>query len=68
MAMTLRTDSELEKALDTLVREENTSKQDAIRRAVIEKAKRYERKAELASISAAAREEWAETLHRLGTV
>ena len=40
MAMTLRTDDELENALTELAEVEGTSKQEAIRRAVLEKRDR----------------------------
>jgi predicted transcriptional regulator len=68
MAMTLRTDSALEAALDILVAEEKASRQEVTRRAVIERAERYARKHELDALSAEAKAEWAETLERLGTV
>jgi metal-responsive CopG/Arc/MetJ family transcriptional regulator len=67
MAMTLRTDAALEAALDVLVAEERTSRQEAIRRAVIERAERYARRREIADLSEAARAEWDETLRRLGS-
>lgn len=37
MALTLRTDEELERALGALAEEEGRSRQDVIRRAVVEK-------------------------------
>ena len=40
MALTVRTDEQLEQALDALAETEGTSKQEVIRRAVLE---RYER-------------------------
>jgi len=68
MAMTLRTDTALEAALDVLVAEEKASRQEVTRRAVIERAERYTRQRELAALSAEAKSDWAETLERLGTV
>jgi hypothetical protein len=68
MAMTLRTDTALEAALDVLVAEEKASRQEVTRRAVIERAERYTRARELAALSAEAKSDWAETLERLGTV
>ena len=41
MALTVRTDEQLEQALDALAESEGTSKQEVIRRAVLE---RYERR------------------------
>ena len=68
MAMTLRTDSALEEALETLVSRESGSRQEVIRRAVIERASRYEREERIAALSGEAKADWAETLDRLGTV
>jgi hypothetical protein len=68
MAMTLRTDTALEAALDVLVAEEKASRQEVTRRAVIERAERYTRARKLAELSAEAKSDWAETLERLGTV
>lgn len=68
MAMTLRTDAALERALDILVAEEDSSRQEAIRRAVIEKAERYAKRREIEALSGEAKAEWAKTLDRLGTV
>jgi len=67
MAFTLRTDSTLEAALEVLLAEESGSQQEIVRRAIIERAGRYERRRKLASLSAEAKEEWASTLERLGS-
>ncbi len=68
MALTLRTDSELEKALTELAEAEGTSKQEAIRRAVIEKRDRVSRRARVEAISKELLVEWADVLDRLGKV
>lgn len=68
MAMTLRTDPELEAALATLAEAEGISRQEIIRRAVLD---RYERSGHLArvrdSVSRMA-DEWSDVLQRLGDV
>ena len=66
--MTVRTDAELERALTALAEAEGTSKQEVIRRAVLD---RYERAAHVAKVDAAAdrlAERWADVLDRLGNV
>lgn len=68
MAMTLRTDSALEAALEALTAAEGVSRQEVVRRAVLERARRAERKDVIEGLTAEALEEWADTLHRLGTV
>lgn len=68
MALTLRTDSELEKALDALVAAEGTSRQEVIRRAVIDRYHRQEHVELVASSSAKLRERWGDVLERLGSV
>jgi predicted transcriptional regulator len=68
MALTLRTDSELEAALEALVAAEGLSRQELIRRAVME---RYERTVHRDLIHSSADRlvvEWADVLDRLGTV
>ena len=64
--MTLRTDAELELALAELAEAEGTSKQEAIRRAVIEKRDRVSRRARLDAITSDLLVEYAEALDRLG--
>ena len=51
MAMTLRTDDELERALTELAEAEGISKQEAVRRAVIEKRDRVSHRTRLEAIS-----------------
>ncbi|MDN4476947.1 ribbon-helix-helix protein, CopG family [Demequina sp. SYSU T00192] len=67
MAMTLRTDSVLEEALELLVREEGLSRQEIVRRAVLERAEKVSRRNRLASLTEEALDEWSETLARLGS-
>lgn len=64
--MTLRTDSALEAALELLVREEGLSRQEIIRRAVLERAEKASRRQRLADLTDEALAEWSETLERLG--
>ena len=68
MALTLRTDAELEAALTALAEEEGTSRQEIIRRSVLE---RYERSVHVVRVDDASsrmREQWADVLERLGSV
>ncbi len=67
MALTLRTDDELERALDALAKQEGLSRQEVIRRAVLE---RYERAGHRARVEQAAgrlRDRWRDVLDRLGS-
>lgn len=64
--MTLRTDAALEQALDVLTRSEGVSRQEAVRRAVIDRARTIERREQVLALTEEALEEWAETLERLG--
>jgi predicted transcriptional regulator len=67
MAMTLRTDGELEQALDALAKSEGLSRQEVIRRAVLE---RYERAGHRARVDESARrmiDRWGDVLDRLGS-
>ena len=68
MAMTLRTDDELDRALAALAAAEGTSRQEIIRRAVLE---RYERSGHAARVQESTGrliDKWGDVLHRLGTV
>jgi predicted transcriptional regulator len=68
MAMTLRTDEELDKALTELAEAEGTSRQEVIRRAVLD---RYARSAHTARVTESAErlaDKWSDVLQRLGTV
>lgn len=68
MAMTLRTDPEFEAALAFLAQHDGGSKQEAVRRAVMERAAREGHRNRVAELSAQAVSDWAETLDRLGTI
>jgi len=68
MALTLRTDPELELALAALADAEGTSKQEVIRRAVIEKYERSDRKARLDVVVSDLLVEYKDALDRLGSV
>ncbi len=68
MAMTLRTDPEFEAALAFLATHDDGSKQEAVRRAVLERAARLGHGDRVAALSAESKNRWAETLDRLGTV
>jgi hypothetical protein len=68
MALTLRTDEELERALTTLAEQEGLSRQEIIRRAVLE---RYERAGHRARVDDSAQrmvDRWGDVLDRLGSV
>jgi len=68
MALTLRTDDELEKALTALAEAEGASRQEIIRRAVLE---RYERSGHAARVQQSSErliDRWGDVLDRLGTV
>lgn len=68
MALTLRTDSELEKALDALVAAEGISRQEVIRRAVIDYHDRHGLDVEVRASARRNIEKWGDVLDRLGTV
>jgi len=68
MAMTLRTDEELEQALTDLAEAEGTSRQEIIRRAVLDRHARAGHVREVREGSQAMRERWADVLDRLGSV
>jgi predicted transcriptional regulator len=68
MAMTLRTDEELDNALAALADAEGASRQEIIRRAVLD---RYERNGHAARVSQSSSrmiDQWGDVLDRLGTV
>lgn len=68
MAFTLRTDEELEKALESLAKDEGLSRQEVIRRAVLD---RYERTRHGERVNTSADrmlERWGDVLDRLGSV
>ena len=66
MAMTVRTDPEMEKALTALAEAEGASRQEIIRRAVLD---RYERRGHRARVEASSDrmlDRWGDVLERLG--
>ncbi len=68
MALTVRTDAELEKALTALAASEGASRQEIIRRAVLE---RYERAGHAAAVQDSSSRmiaKWGDVLQRLGSV
>ena len=67
MAMTLRIDDELERALAALAEAEGTSRQEIVRRAVLERHARSGHAARVQESSARLAEQWGDVLHRLGT-
>ncbi len=68
MAFTLRTDAELDAALDELAAIQGLSKQEVVRRAVLDLHRRTRHRSRVAAASAASRERWSEVLDRLGSV
>ncbi|MFN8125446.1 MAG: CopG family transcriptional regulator [Candidatus Nanopelagicales bacterium] len=68
MALTLRTDDTLEEALTALAEEEGTSRQEVIRRAVLERYERRLHAARVTESSARLAERWSDVLDRLGSV
>jgi predicted transcriptional regulator len=66
MAMTVRTDPEMEKALTALAQAEGASRQEVIRRAVLD---RYERQGHRSRVEASSDrmiDRWGDVLERLG--
>jgi predicted transcriptional regulator len=68
MALTLRTDAELERALDLLCEQEGLSRQELVRRAVLDRAERAGHRKRVDAAAERAVERWNDVLHRLGTV
>jgi hypothetical protein len=68
MAMTLRTDAELDAALAALSAVEGASRQEIVRRAVLERYERSGHAARVEESSARMMERWRDVLDRLGSV
>ncbi len=68
MALTLRTDEALEAALTALAKEEGTSRQEVIRRAVMEKYERQGHQSNVRSTAERMIDRWGDVLDRLGSV
>jgi hypothetical protein len=66
--MTLRTDEELDRALSELAAEEGISRQEIIRRAVLDRYARAGHGARVTDSSARMIDKWSDVLERLGTV
>jgi predicted transcriptional regulator len=67
MAFTIRTDPILEEALDALARAEGISRQEIVRRSVIERYKRSAHVARVADSTQRMVTRWSDVLERLGT-
>lgn len=68
MALTLRTDIELERALDALVEDEGLSRQEVIRRAVLERYERAGHARRVADSTDRMIDRWDDVLDRLGSM
>lgn len=68
MALTLRTDEQLERALDALAADEGLSRQEVIRRAVLERYERAGHARRVAGSTDRMMERWGDVLDRLGTM
>lgn len=68
MALTLRTDDQLEAALTALSEAEGTSRQEIIRRAVLDRYERTLHRQHVQEAAAEAIAEWGDVLDRLGKV
>jgi predicted transcriptional regulator len=66
MAMTLRVDEELDRALTELAELEGTSKQEVIRRAVLEKHASSSHRARVQDAAERMLDRWGDVLDRLG--
>lgn len=64
----MRTDDELEHALDTLAAAEGLSRQEVIRRAVLERYERAGHRARVDRSTDTMLERWGDVLDRLGSV
>ena len=68
MAMTLRTDDELDRALSELADAEGISKQEVVRRAVLDRHARTTHRARVEDSAGRMLERWRDVLDRLGNV
>ncbi len=68
MALTVRTDEELQHALDALAHHEGLSRQEIIRRAVLERYERAGHARRVAESTNRMAERWGDVLDRLGAV
>jgi predicted transcriptional regulator len=68
MALTLRTDDQLERALAALAESEGLSRQEIIRRAVLERYERSSHRARVEDSTERMIDRWGDVLDRLGSV
>lgn len=68
MAFTLRTDAELDAALAELAEAQGLSKQEVVRKAVLDMRQRTQHKARVTEASASSRDRWGDVLDRLGSI
>lgn len=68
MAFTVRTDDELEQALSALAEREGISRQEIVRRAVLERYERAGHEARVRESTDRMLERWGDVLERLGRV
>ena len=68
MAMTLRTDEELDAALGALAEAEGLSRQEVIRRAVLDRLAALEHRQQVSDSASRNVERWKDVLDRLGSV
>jgi predicted transcriptional regulator len=68
MALTVRTDAELERALDALAEDEGLSRQEIIRRAVLDRYERAGHARRVADTAERMIHRWGDVLDRLGSV
>jgi predicted transcriptional regulator len=66
MALTVRTDEEMEEALTALVEMSGRSRQEVIRSAVLEKFERASHRSRVANATTEMLDRWADVLDRLG--
>ena len=66
MAMTVRTDPEMEEALTALTQAEGASRQEIIRRAVLDRYQRRGHRARIEAASESMLHRWGDVLDRLG--
>ncbi|HUZ20004.1 MAG TPA: ribbon-helix-helix domain-containing protein [Acidimicrobiales bacterium] len=66
MALTVRTDEQMERALDALVESEGVSRQEVIRRSVLERYERGVHTSRVAESTSRLASRWGDVLDRLG--
>jgi hypothetical protein len=67
MAFTVRTDAALEEALDSLTKSEGISRQEVIRRAVLERHERSDHVSRTKDSTRRMTDRWGDVLERLGS-